>query len=162
MRDRIAEAEKLFNCKIEWMQTREIPQTNFARLMAGESQYDLWHVQNKIGFYELVSEGAVLAASDFLPTQFFETLPPYLQTTEEAFKFKGKLWGIGNVEWRPMYGYANDIVFVGYNKTLFEREGLPDLYELYIDGEWTWEMAGDIAAKATRDTDGDGELTSGV
>ena len=158
VRDRIAEAEKLFNCKIEWMQTREIPETNFARLMAGESQYDLWHVQNKIGYFELVSEGAVLAASDFLPAQFFESLPACLQATEEALRFKGKIYGIGNVEWRPMYGYANDIVFVGYNKTLFDREGLPDLYELYIDGEWTWEMAGDIAAKATRDTDGDGEI----
>lgn len=158
VRDRIAEAEELFNCKIEWMQTREIPQTNFARLMADESAYDLWHVQNKIGYFELVSEGAVLAASDFLPAEFFEALPPCLQTTEEALKFNGKYYGIGNVEWRPMYGYANDIVFVGYNKTLFEREGLPDLYELYLDGEWTWEMAGEIAAKATRDTDGDGTI----
>lgn len=157
VRDRIAEAEELFNCKIEFMQTREIPETNFNRLMAGESAYDLWHVQNKIGYFELVSEGAVLAASDFLPTEFFEALPPFLQSTEEALKFHGKYYGIGNVEWRPMYGYANDIVFVGYNKTLFEREGLPDLFDLYLDGEWTWEKAGEIAAKATRDLDGDGE-----
>lgn len=158
VRDRIAEAERLFNCKIEFLQTRDIPQTNFNRLMAGESAYDLWHVQNKIGYFELVSEGAVLASSDFLPPEFFEALPPYLQMTEEALKFNGKYYGIGNMEWRPMYGYANDIVFVGYNKTLFEREGLPDLYELYRAGEWTWEKAGEIAAKATRDLDGDGEI----
>ena len=50
------------------------------------------------------------------------------------------------------------MMFVAYNKTLFEREGLPDLYELYLDGEWTWEKATEIAVKATQDIDGDGVI----
>lgn len=57
-----------------------------------------------------------------------------------------------------MYGYQNDMYFVVYNKTLFEREGLPDLYELYLNNEWTWDKATEIAIKATQDIDGDGEI----
>lgn len=155
---RVEEAEALFNCKIEFMQTRDIPAVNFNRLLAGESGNDLWHVQNKIGYWELVAQGAALPMSDILPAEFYETLPPSLQAVEEAFKYGGKYYGIGPVEWRPLYGYQNDMIFVAYNKAIFEREGLEDLYELYLAGEWTWEKATDLALKATQDFDGDGVI----
>lgn len=156
--DRIAEAERLFNCKIEFMQTREIPEVNLNRLLAGESTYDLWHVQNKIGYWELVAGGAAYPVTQFLAADYYDILPPSFIATEEALKFDGQYWGLGPVEYRPMYGYQNDLLFVAYNKTLFEREGLPDLYELYLDGEWTWEKATEIAVKATVDFDGDGVI----
>lgn len=153
---RLAEAEALFNCKIEWMQTSDIPSVNFNRLMAGESSNDLWHVQNKIGYWELVSQGAVHPMQDILDPVYYEMLPPSLIATEEALSYQGKYWGVGSVEWRPIYGYQNDMYFVAYNKTLFEREGLPDLYELYLAGEWDWDTATEIALQATQDFDGDG------
>lgn len=155
--ERIQEAEELFNVKIEFLHTRDIPEVNYNRLLAGESTHDLWHAQNKIGYWELVAGGAVLPMSDILPAEYYENLPPSLQATEEAFKYDGKYWGIGTVEWLPLYGYQNDMLFVVYNKTLLEREGIEDLYELYLDGEWTWDKAREIAIKTTRDTDGDGE-----
>lgn len=154
--DRIAEAEAAFNCKIDFLYTREIPERNFARLLAGESVNDLWHVQNKIGYWELVSGGAVYDVYELLGEEYYAMLPPSFIATEEALKYEGKYWGIGTMEWRPTYGYQNDIMFVAYNKDLFEREGLPDLYELYLDGEWTWDAATEIAVKATQDIDGDG------
>ena len=117
---------------------------------------DLWHVQNKIGYWELVSGGAVYDVYELLGEEYYAMLPPSFIATEEALKYEGKYWGIGTMEWRPTYGYQNDIMFVAYNKDLFEREGLPDLYELYLDGEWTWDMATEIAVKATQDIDGDG------
>lgn len=46
--------------------------------------------------------------------------------------------------------------FVTFNKSLAEREGLPDLYELYKNGEWTWDKMIEYCAKVTRDLDGDG------
>lgn len=59
---RVAEAEELFNCKIEWMQNRDIPAVNFNRLLAGEAGNDLWHVQNKIG-----TKGAAAAMAEVKP-----------------------------------------------------------------------------------------------
>lgn len=156
--DRVAEAEAAFNCKIEFLQNREIPDLNFNRLLAGDSINDLWHVQNKIGYWELVSSDAVYDVYELLGEEYYAMLPPSLIATEEALKYRDKYWGIGTIEWRPTYGYQNDMMFVAYNKTLFEREGLPDLYELYLDGEWTWEMATEIAIKATQDIDGDGAI----
>lgn len=155
---RVEEAEELFNCKIDFMQATEVPDINFNRLLAGESVNDLWHVQNKKGYWELVSANALYPVEEILPDGYFDNLPPGLEAVEEALKYKGQIWGIGPVEWRPIFGYQNDMIFVAYNKTLLEREGLPDLYELYLDGEWTWEAATDIAVKVTADTDGDGEI----
>ena len=155
---RVEEAEELFNCEIEFMQSSDVPDVNFNRLLAGESVNDLWHVQNKKGYWELVSSDALYPVAEILPEGYFDNLPPGLAAVEEALKYNGQIWGIGPVEWRPLFGYQNDMVFVAYNKTLLEREGLPDLYELYLDGEWTWEAATDIAVKATTDTDGDGEI----
>ena len=43
-----------------------------------------------------------------------------------------------------------------WNKTKFEAYGLPNLYELVENGEWTWETFKQIAIEATRDLDGDG------
>ena len=58
--------------------------------------------------------------------------------------------GSWSVEWRPVYGYQNDMIFVAYNKTMFEREGIEDLYELYLAGEWTWDKATEIAVANRR------------
>lgn len=95
--DQVAEAEELFNCKIEFMQTREIPEVNFNRLLSGESVNDLWHVQNKIGYWELVSANALYPVHDLLGDEYYEMLPPSLMAVEEAFKYQGKYWGLGPV-----------------------------------------------------------------
>ena len=39
--------------------------------------------------------------------------------------------------------------FIYYNKTLFEELSLPDPYELYKSGEWTYDKLREIAKKAT-------------
>lgn len=156
---RVELAEEVFNVKINFIQVGggDLADVAFNRLLAGEATNDLWHTQNKIAYWELVSQGAVLPAEDYLPEEYFEMLPPSLTAVEEALRYDGKIWGIGPVEWRPLFGYQNDMVFVAYNKTMFEAEGLPDLYELYLDGEWTWDAATDIAVQVTADLDGDGE-----
>lgn len=153
---RVEEAEEIFNCKIEWMQTRAIPDTNFNRLMAGESGNDLWHVQNQMGYFQLVAGGAVYPVEEILPDAYWDNLPPVLKTIEEGMKVDGQIWGIGPMEYRPIYGYIPNMTFAAYNKTLFEANSLPDIYELYLAGEWTWEKATEIATKATMDFDGDG------
>lgn len=49
-----------------------------------------------------------------------------------------------------------DIEGIIWNKTKFEQLGLPNLYELVENGEWTWEKFKEICIEATRDVDGDG------
>lgn len=55
------------------------------------------------------------------------------------------------------YVYDNQ-TFVAYNKSLAEREGLPNLAELYQNGEWTWDKFIELCAQVTKDTDGDGAI----
>ena len=155
---RIEEAEKLFNCKIEFLQTRDIPAVNFNRLMAGDSVNDLWHVQNKIGYWNLVAADTVLPMGEILGEQYYSNLPPSVAAVEEALRYQGKIWGIGTVEWLPIYGYQNDMVFTIYNKEMVEKYGLEDPWELYLNGEWTWDKATEIGLKVTADTDGDGMI----
>ncbi|HKM16719.1 MAG: hypothetical protein GX228_03100 [Firmicutes bacterium] len=154
---RVEEAEELFNCKIDWLYTREIPEQNFSRLLAGDSYNDLWHAQNKIGYWELVANDAAYPVYKILPEGYYDAFPPGILAVEEALKYKGQYWGIGPMEWRPIFGYQNDLIFVAYNKTLIDREGLEDPYELYLAGEWDWDAATRIAVAATADLDGDGE-----
>jgi multiple sugar transport system substrate-binding protein len=55
------------------------------------------------------------------------------------------------------YIFDNQI-FVAYNKSLAEREGLPNLAELYKNGQWTWDKFIELAAQVTKDTNGDGTV----
>lgn len=55
------------------------------------------------------------------------------------------------------YVYDNQI-FIAYNKSLAAREGLPNLAELYKNGEWTWDKFIELAAQVTKDTDNDGAI----
>ncbi len=153
---RIEAAEELFNVKIDFMQTRDIPAVNFNRLMSGESINDLWHLQHGIGYWELVSNNALYPVEEILPDGYYDQLPRLLGALQDAMRYQGQIWGIGPVEYSPLFGYI-PMTFVAFNRTLLEREGLPDPYELYVDGEWTWEAATDIAIRATRDLTGTGE-----
>ena len=74
---RLEEAEALFNCGIQFLQTRDIPAVNFNRLLSGESAYDLWFTQSRIGYYEIVSSGAAYPVGDILPEAYYDALSPY-------------------------------------------------------------------------------------
>lgn len=86
-----------------------------------------------------------------------------LLPVDEYFDFNDPKWpqGIQNFGSHEgkMYGFKS-LVHSGsgiyYNKTLFEREGLPDPHDLIAEDNWTWDTFLDIAQRATKDTDGDG------
>ena len=71
----------------------------------------------------------------------------------KAYEFQGKTYGFGAAG-----NGVVQITLTAYNKSLFEREGLPDPYELYKKGEWTWDTFKELAVQATRDLDGDGVI----
>ena len=43
-------------------------------------------------------------------------------------------------------------------KSMLEREGLPDIYDLWIADNWTWDQAEEMIIDVTCDLDGDGEI----
>ena len=152
--DVVAEAEELFNFKFEmqvvdWDSYTEMA---MARLLSGDSDYDVWMMGHP-HFVQLVSNNAVLAVDEMLPADHFDYLDPSIIERINKLKMDGKTYAFHS--WIPV---LNDMVFWVFNKDIFERDGLPDPYELYDKGEWTWDKVEEIALMATKDTDNDGEI----
>lgn len=60
------------------------------------------------------------------------------------------------------YAFSNYVVnkpyLIGFNKTIFENNGLETPLELYEKGEWTWAKFVEYDDLLTQDTDGDGAI----
>ncbi len=149
---RLEEAKQLFNIGdfemlvVDW---GEVGNTALSRFMAGESTYDYW--KPPFAFYwGLVSRGAVYPVNEILPPDYFDNLPKIVRDRNEQVGYKGQLFNFSAV---GGFGHATFVVF---NRDLIDSEGLEDPYELYRNGEWTFEKVTEMARKVTRDTDGDG------
>lgn len=150
--EKVAEAEELFNVKIElpqfgWDQATD---TFMSRLLSGESENDIWYMSHQFAV-PIMKDGAFYPMQKVLPEGYFDGMYPSLKAMVDNLIIDGNIYAF-----HSMHSAMNDMVFFIWNKTLFAREGFPDLNEAYARGEWTWELATDIAIKATRDTDGDG------
>jgi len=149
---RLEEAKELFNIGdfellvVDW---GEVGNTALARFLAGESNYDYWKVPFAF-YWGLVSRGALFPVNEILPDTYFENLPKVIRDRNEQLVYKGQLFNFSAV---GGYGHATFVVF---NRDLIDSEGLEDPYELYRNGEWTFEKLTEMARKVTRDTDGDG------
>lgn len=156
VKGRIEEAEEKFNMKLNFIQERDIPSVNMTRLMADDSKNDIWYSQSRIGYYELVSEDAVMDMSEVLPDEYYEALSVSEREALNILEFKGTKYGIGKTHYGSgMYDVGNIVMF--YNNDIIEEVGAEDPYELYKEDNWTWETAEEIFAEVTRDTEGDGE-----
>ncbi len=145
--ERWAAAEDEFNVTINWIQLPN-PDITVEKLVAtvliGEPMADIINLNSIDAIPALVEANMILPLDDYFDFSNSKW-PSQLQNIAE---FKGKTWGyISN--FMTAHG-------IWYNRTMFEREGFPDLHELQEKGEWTWDAYLDIAKKATRDTDGDG------
>lgn len=151
--DRVAEAEKLFNVKFETLRL-ENPDAITARIMANDSTLDIIRAPHREGYFALASQGLLLPVDDFLPEEFFESLPNTDRYTIDKLKYDGQRYGMGIHR-----GVVNDTMMImSYNKDLLEKYGLEDPYELYLDGEWTYDKLEEMAIVLTQDTDGDGVI----
>ena len=92
---------------------------------------------------ELFSKG-VIEPLDFYVKLYGLDLEDFYPNLVEAFKYKGKLYGIPK-------DFSTLVLF--YNKKMFDEAGIP-----YPDESWTWFDLLWAAAKLTRDTDGDGKV----
>ena len=154
--ERKVEAEQLFNCKIAYIHGGNYSDIVRNRILAGESKYDIIinRAHREFGYYSLLRDGLLLATSDILPKEYFEFLGNADKNAIEKLQYKGKYYGFGT-----LFGDINNSIQIwAYNKTLLEREGQPDPYQLWKEGRWTWEEFEKIAKAVTRDTDGDGVI----
>ncbi len=152
---RLQEAEEKFNVKINWIPTVNNQQieTVLSRLLAGESEDDIWLVSQE-HFWTLLAQNALLPVNDLVPEGYFENnLVPERQAISEMLSFRGNKYVFDNY-----FNMASQYRLILWNKDLFAREGFPDLYELYENGEWTWDAFEQILHAGYKDTDGDGQI----
>ncbi len=146
---REAEVAKKYNVKIDYM---TIPWGEFmakyiTTVMAGDAMADIASVQIDWFYPTLLLNNFCLNLSSLKVFDF--KAPKFQRETVDFATLDGDVYGyeIGRIEPRG-------VIF--FNKTLFEREGLPNLYEVFFNYEWTWDKMLEFAKKITKDTDGDG------
>jgi len=148
---RIAELEEKFNCKFEYV---TIPMDQYneqftSTTLAGDPMAEIIEMHIMWLYPGHMNKGFLTPLDDLGVFDF--TQEKWNKTMMKYGTYKGKHYSMAVGKMAPYAGLF-------WNKTLFERENLPDLYELQRNYEWTWEKFREIAIKATRDTDGDGSI----
>lgn len=157
-----AAAEARFNCKIEW---RNIgPWENYeknilAAVMAGDSENWIIKVVVPDQFVKVVTQGALFPIDTVVPADILAD-----DALASTLSWKGHIYSLDGGAFDQVKAFGNEpmelpewpFAFVVYNKSIVEREGLTDPYELYKNGEWNMETMGELAKQATKDLDGDG------
>lgn len=151
--ERVEEAEKLFNVKIEQLRI-DTPEQMISRIMAGDSINDIIRMPHRQGYFNLVNAGMLLPVGDILPAEHYEALPAADRYTIEKLEYRGSYYGFG-----VYHGFHNGSMwFMFYNKDILKRYDLPDPYELWLNDEWTYDAMEEIMKVVTADTDGDGVI----
>jgi multiple sugar transport system substrate-binding protein len=137
-----------YDVEMKWVTvgTAETVERLTASVLAGDPFADIVHIEANSAIPSLAVAGIVLP----LDTYFDFDDQRWPENLEEVGGFNDRVYGF--------LQKADSTHGVWYNKSLLNREGLPDPYELQEAGEWTWDAYLDIAQRATRDTDGDGEV----
>jgi hypothetical protein len=86
---------------------------------------------------------------------------PYLNLSEpwwngsfsDNLKLGGKVYFVGG---DSNMGFYSELTVVHYNKTLAGNYGMPDLYQVVIDGKWTLDYLSGIVKDVYKDLNGDG------
>ncbi|MBT9138837.1 MAG: hypothetical protein DDT31_01414 [Syntrophomonadaceae bacterium] len=146
---RLAELQEKFNFTVEWVNVPwdAYTETLTASVLAGDPFAD-----------------KVIMAPDWF---YSVAMRGFLQPLEELYDLTDPLWNSSIVEFGTIgentYGidagervWPQGVLF--FNKTMFEREGLPNLYELVENRQWNWDKMIEIAKQATKDLDGDGVI----
>ena len=152
----IEEVEEMFNVKLEFGNY-----TGMAQLMnvygpdilAGDltaSAFNADIVRSTNSLLPLAMGGYLHTLDDILDQDYYDSLPRAYQS-REGLRVKGSVYGFEDTT------SLVEPVGILWNKDLFAEEGLPDLYELYLNNEWTWDIFEELVTGLTRDTTGDGE-----
>ncbi len=148
--DRIAEVESKYNCKIEFVNLGgDYVAEYVTSVLAGTPVVDIGYVVTQKLLPSLIEGGIAYPLSQLKALDLSEY--KWRSDVVEAGKYKGEYYAMLLKDPEIRYG-------IFWNKTLFNKYGLPDLYTLVDNGQWTWEKFQEIAALGNQDTDGDGEI----
>lgn len=118
----------------------------------GDPVADVFFIQSPPMMARIAKEGALYPITDIYDETYFAKLPSFKQDFAQKYgTFNGELYFIPQNELILMEALL-------FNKRIFEEEGLPDLYELVANDEWTFDVLKEIAVSATKDFDGDGVI----
>lgn len=92
--ERVREAEELFNVKIETATFGWFDQV-MARIMAGDSTYDIFRFNHRSGYFPLVSAGMLYPVGSILPDEYYESLPRADQVSIKKLAYEGEYYGFG-------------------------------------------------------------------
>ncbi|MDR0326445.1 MAG: extracellular solute-binding protein [Oscillospiraceae bacterium] len=94
-----------------------------------------------------VMKGYLVPLSDYI--DFSQVTLPLSDGVKQFYTFNGKLYTFPelNVDTGKLY-FRGDI---------FANASLPNPYDLWKEGKWTWDNFVDLAQRVRQDTDGDGE-----
>ncbi len=156
MQAHIEEVEEMFNVKLEFP-----AYTGHANLMnvygpdiiAGDltaSAFSADVARSTRSLLPLAMGGYLHPLDDILDEDYYNSLPISYRS-KSGLDVKGRMYGFDDTT------ALIEPVGILWNKDFFEEEGLPDLYELYLNNEWTWDVFEELVTGITRDTTGDGE-----
>src|SRR5690554_4448183 len=146
---REAEVEKEYNVKIDYLNVPwgEFMAKYITTVMAGDAMADIASVQIDWFYPTLLLNNFCLSLSSLDVFDF--NAPKFQRETVNFATLDGEVYGYENGRIEP-----RGVIF--FNKAMFEREGLPNLYEVFFNYEWTWDKMLEFGKKLTKDTDGDG------
>lgn len=151
--ERVREAEELFNVKIETATFGWFDQV-MARIMAGDSTYDIFRFNHRSGYFPLVSAGMLYPVGSILPDEYYESLPRADQVSIKKLAYEGEYYGFG-----VMHGIFNATMnILNYDREVIEEAGLEDPYQLWLEGRWDYKTYEEYLIALTKDTDGDGVI----
>ncbi|WP_274365096.1 extracellular solute-binding protein [Paenibacillus thermotolerans] len=145
----INDTEKKYNVKIEFVKFGDYGkyvENLTTTALSGEPFADIVALELFWSFPTLVNQGFLAPIDDQVDVS---DKTEYTDWLRSAGTFQGHQYGYYDGTPSP-FGLI-------YNKTLVQKLGLPDPYELQKSGEWTWEKFRQFMKDATKDTNGDGK-----
>ena len=129
-------------------------QTEIARsAQSGTDEYDIATLKPEAVVSSFISNGYIMNLKD-IPYMDL-TKPWYDQNSIQQMSLGGQVFAVMG-DMLTMDDDATAAVF--FNKKLAAANGLPDLYQMVIDGTWTIDRLTEYAAMAANDTNGDGVM----
>ena len=120
---------------------------------AGDDVYDMT-INNGVYSFQLATQGYCIQVDDI----------PYLDFTKPYWN-DGMLAG-ASINGKNYFVYSDiNIHALGatpcvlFNKPVAQQHGIEDLYQLTVDGKWTFDKMAEYTKMVTRDLDGDGKIT---
>jgi len=156
----LAQVEKDFNVDINFAimgTSRAFPFEEYIapQVMSGEADVDVVIISNEEA-YRNALQGFLYPLDDYMTEEYWASRPPIAVRDIHRAPHDGSFYSFRAHHMYTHYFLNNQVII--WNKSLFERKGLPDLHELWRAGEWTWDAFMDVAVRATLDRSGDGEI----